>query len=80
MSAVAVDLTYKFTEYTKFELKGAIDFYQGDDYYVQSQLVHEMTDNFEVTVGFDALGGPRDTFLGQFRDNDRVYVKLKYAF
>jgi len=80
VSAVAANITYKFNEYTKFELKSAVDFYQGDDYYIQPQLVHQMTDEFEITLGFDILGGPRDTFFGQFRDNDRVFVKLKYAF
>ena len=57
-----------------------VDFYQGDDYFIQSQLVHDMTDNFEITVGLDIIGGPSDTFFGRFRDNDRVFVKLKYTF
>lgn len=80
MSALAAKITYEFTEYTRIEVQGAIDFYQGDDYYVQPQLVHEMTDNFEIAVGIDVLGGPRDTFFGQFRDNDRLFAKLKYTF
>ncbi|GAB4346494.1 MAG: hypothetical protein Kow0099_27780 [Candidatus Abyssubacteria bacterium] len=80
MSAVAVKLTYEFTEYTRLEMRGAMDFHQGNDYYVQPQLVHDATDNFQVTLGFDVLGGPRDTFFGQFKNNDRIYVKLKYVF
>jgi hypothetical protein len=80
MSAVAVKLTYEFTEYTRIEMRGAVDFHQGEDYYAQPQLVHDMTDNFQVALGFDVIGGPRDTFLGQFTGNDRVYLKLKYAF
>jgi hypothetical protein len=80
MSALATNIQYEFTEYTKLEVRAAIDFYQGNDYYVQPQIVHEMTDNFEITVGFDILGGPTDTFFGQFRDGDRLYVKLKYTF
>jgi hypothetical protein len=80
MSALAAKITYEFTEYTRLEVQGAIDFYQGDDYYVQPQLVHEMTDNFEIAVGIDILGGPRNTFFGQFRDNDRLFAKLKYTF
>ena len=79
-SAIAANITYEFTEYTRLEIQGAIDFYQGEDYYVESQLVHEMNDNFEITVGCDVIGGPRDTFFGQFRDNDRLFVKLKYTF
>ena len=79
-SAVATRIMYEFTEYTRLEVDGAIDLYQGDDYYLQPQLIHEMTDNFEVAVGVDLLGGPRDTFLGQFKDNDRFFLKLKYTF
>jgi len=80
MSAFATNITYEFTEFTKLEIVGIMDFYQGDDYYVQPQLVHEVTDDLSVTVGLDLLGGPRDTFFGEFKENDRVYVKLKYTF
>ncbi|UCD57807.1 MAG: hypothetical protein JSV16_01475, partial [Candidatus Hydrogenedentota bacterium] len=80
MGAIAANIQYEFTEFTRLELRGAIDFHQGDDYYFQPQLVHEMTDNFEITLGFDVLGGPRNTFFGQFKDNDRFFVKLKYTF
>ncbi len=80
MSAVATKITYEFSEYTRLEVKGAVDFYQGNDFYFQSQMVHQVTDNFEVAVGVDVLGGPRDTFFGQFKDNDRMFAKLKYTF
>ena len=80
VNAIAGNITYDFTEYTKLELRGLVDFYQGDDYYFQPQFVHQMTDDFEITVGLDILGGPSDTFFGQFKDNDRVFVKLKYMF
>jgi hypothetical protein len=80
MSAFATNIKYEFTEYTRLELRGIVDFFQGDDYYVQPQLVHEMTDNFEITLGLDILGGPEDTFFGQFKDNDRFFTKLKYTF
>ena len=81
MSAVAANITYEFTEYTRVEVQGAIDLYQDDDYYFQPKLVHEMTDNLEIALGVDLLGGSRDTtFFGQFKDNDRVFLKLKYTF
>lgn len=80
VSAVAGNITYEFSDYSKVELRGAADFHKGDDYYIQPQFVHKVTDDFEVTVGLDILGGPSDTFFGQFRDNDRVFVKLKYTF
>jgi hypothetical protein len=79
-SAFATNVTYGFTEYTKLEVVGIIDVYQGDDYYVQPQLVHEVTDDLEITAGLDLLGGPSGTFFGEFKDNDRVFVKLKYTF
>ena len=80
VNALAGNITYDFTEYTKLELRGALDLYQGDDYFFQTQLVHQMSDEFEITVGLDILGGPRDTFFGEFKDGDRLFVKLKYAF
>jgi len=79
-SAVAINVTWEFSDYTKLEVTGAYDFDQGDDYFFQPQLVHQMNDYFEITVGIDVIGGPKDTFLGQFKDNDRLFVKLKYAF
>lgn len=79
-SALATNIKYNFTEFTWLEIRGAIDFYQGDDYYVQPQLVHAVNDNLMVALGVDILGGPRDTFFGQFEDNDRIFTKLIYTF
>ncbi|MBI4831920.1 MAG: hypothetical protein HY801_10285 [Candidatus Lindowbacteria bacterium] len=80
MSALATNIKYEFTEYTRLEIRGILDFYQGEDYYVQPELIHELTDNFEIALGLDILGGPESTFFGQFEDGDRVYAKLKYTF
>jgi hypothetical protein len=80
MSAFATNIKYEFTEFTRLEVVGVIDFDEGDDYYVQPQLVHEVNDNLEVTAGLDLIGGPRNTFFGEFKDNDRFYIKLKYTF
>jgi len=80
VGALAWNITYEFTEYTKLELTGVVDFHQGDDYYFQPMLTHQVSDEFAVTVGFDILGGPADTFFGEFKDNDRIFTKLKYAF
>lgn len=78
--AFAANITYDLSEYTKVELRGIVDVDGGDDYYFQPQLVHEVTDSFEVTAGLDIVGGPSGTFFGDFRDNDRVFMKLKYSF
>jgi hypothetical protein len=80
VSAIAANIKYEFTEFTRLELRGAIDFHQGDDFYIQPQLVHEVNDNLTIIFGLDLLGGPDDTFFGQFRDNDRFYTKLVYTF
>jgi hypothetical protein len=80
VSAFATNIKYEFTEFTRLEIKGVIDLYQGDDYYVQPQVAHAVNDNLTVIVGFDILGGPRDTFLGQFKDNNRAFAKLIYTF
>jgi hypothetical protein len=78
-NAITTNTRYEFTDYTWLEIRAAYDFDQ-HDYYIQPQLAHSVNDNLTVILGLDLLGGPLDTFLGQFRENDRVYAKLIYVF
>ena len=73
-------LLFHFTEATQVEVAGTVNFVNSANYYQKVALTHKVTDAFHVTVGFDILGGARDTFWGRWRDNDRVYCFLKYFF
>ncbi len=47
---------------------------------LQSELSWQPTEAITIVLGTDVLGGRRDTFFGQFRDNDRVRVRISYVF
>jgi len=48
--------------------------------WVNPELEYDYSDRISLTLGADILGGGPDDFFGQFDDNDRVFVELKYAF
>jgi hypothetical protein len=37
-------------------------------------------DNWQIAPGYMFFNGPKDSRLGQFKDNDMVYLRLKYSF
>ena len=37
-------------------------------------------DDLVLRVGYLAIGGPRESLLGQFRDNDEVVLQARYSF
>lgn len=49
-------------------------------YYLNPYAIVQYWPNVHIELGGDVLGGPRDTFVGFFRDNDQVYVTLKVFF
>ena len=40
----------------------------------------DVTDAFDVRVGLLWIEGHEESFLGQYRDNDQAYVRLRYLF
>ena len=36
--------------------------------------------NWQIAPGYMFFNGPKDSRLGQFNDNDMVYLRLKYSF
>ena len=46
------------------------------DIYGESKL----TDNLELFYGYQKLSGDPSTFLGQWDDNDRVYVQMAITY
>jgi hypothetical protein len=49
-------------------------------YYYNPYIVVQYWPNINIELGVDLIGGPRDTPVGFFRDNDQVYINLKVFF
>jgi hypothetical protein len=49
-------------------------------HYTQVKLTHKITDAAHVDAGLDFFAGPRDSFYGVWKDNDRFFLMLKYYF
>ncbi len=41
---------------------------------------YKIGDNWQIAPGYMFFNGPRDSRLGQFNDNDMVYLRLRYGF
>jgi hypothetical protein len=77
--ALVLNSTWKYTEFLGARLKAFFNL-EDHDFVLQPELYWQPLDALTVVVGADVLGGRRDTFFGRFRDNDRVRVRLSYAF
>ncbi|MGH7308853.1 MAG: hypothetical protein ACREK6_09185 [Candidatus Rokuibacteriota bacterium] len=73
-------LLFHFDDATELEIGGTVNFEGSVNHYLKAALTHKATDALHVTVGVDLFNGPRDTFWGRWRDNDRLYMFLKYLF
>jgi hypothetical protein len=73
-------LLFHFNDDTQFEVGGTVNFEGSANSYLKAAFTHKITDAFHATMGVDLISGPRDTFWGRWRDNDRAYVFLKYFF
>lgn len=52
-----------------------------NDYLIQPKVSYKFSDNFSATLGANLFGGERDTtFLGQFDQNDNVYISVRFDF
>ncbi len=73
-------LLLHFNDDTQLEVGGTVNFEGTVNSYLKAALTHKATDALHVTIGYDLISGSRDTFWGRWRDNDRVYMFLKYFF
>ncbi|MFQ5897432.1 MAG: DUF1302 family protein [Candidatus Methylomirabilia bacterium] len=77
--ALLLNTTWKYTEFLRVRLEGFVNLEEGD-FVLQPELSWQPMDGMTIVLGGDVLGGRRDTFFGTFRDNDRVRVRISYAF
>jgi len=64
----------------ELNLAGAYD-YTFRHYLVQPSAAYSITDTIKATLGAALIAGKDPTsLLGQFRDNDEIFCKLRYSF
>ncbi len=78
-NAMALNTTWKYTEFVRLHFKGYVDL-EERDYLLQPEFVWQPVDAMSIVLGGDVLGGRSSTFFGRFRDNDRVRIRISYAF
>jgi hypothetical protein len=49
------------------------------DIFDRSRIEYALTDELHVSIGLDVFIGDSGTF-GQYRDNDELWMKVKYSF
>ena len=79
-NSLFVHIEYEFNDYFVLDCEGLVNLDNGEDYYLNPEFSYDVNDNLTISVGFDLLGGPSDTFFGQFDESDRIVTKLTYTF
>jgi hypothetical protein len=79
-NAAICRLLFHFDDTTQLEVGGTVNVERSVNSYLKAVLTHKITDAVHAIVGLDLISGSQDTFWGRWRDNDRVYVFLKYFF
>ncbi len=52
-----------------------------EDYFLQPEVFHKVTDSFGASLGANVFGGRTDTtFFGQFEESDNVYALARFDF
>jgi hypothetical protein len=49
-------------------------------WFVFPRASYAVRDDLRLRLGYLAIGGPRDSILGQFRENDEVVMEARYTF
>lgn len=70
---------YEISPYSSFRVQSLYDF-RVDNYFIQPEFTHQLADGINFLLRMDFLGGKTNTFFGNFRNNDRVQLRLKYNF
>ena len=77
--ALVVNTSWKFTESVRFDFRGYVNRVE-HDYLVRPEFVWTPIDSMTIVIGSDVLGGQATTFFGQYRDNDRLRLRMSYTF
>jgi hypothetical protein len=66
-------------ERLELELRGVYAI-EREAWYVFPRVSYSLRDDLRLRVGYLALGGPRASLIGQFRDNDEVVFQARWSF
>src|SRR5205807_10596756 len=66
-------------ERLELEVKGTYAI-ERQAWFVFPRASYLVRDDLRLRLGYLALGGPRASILGQFRDNDEVVLQARYSF
>jgi hypothetical protein len=57
-----------------------IYYFTDKSWHANPELTHSPVSALDISLGLHLLQGARDTILGQFRNNDQLYLRVKYHF
>ncbi|MBI3815034.1 MAG: hypothetical protein HY279_11320 [Nitrospinae bacterium] len=77
--AVMLKADWSFTDYTKFSFQGIWRLH-AEDIFLQPMLSSNLSDGLNLEVGADLLYGKEGSFFESFKDNQRIFARLKYSF
>lgn len=78
--SISSRLSYQFSDTFQFVFTSIFVLRGKENLFFQSKMVWDITDNLRFEAGHDYFSGPRETFFGQYRDNDRVFFVGKVSF
>lgn len=77
--AVMLKTDWSFTDYTKFSLQGIWRLH-AEDIFLQPELSSSLADGLDLEIGADLFYGKEGSFFEGFKDNQRIFARLKYNF
>jgi hypothetical protein len=66
-------------ERLELEVRGTYAF-ERQAWVVFPRMSYTLRDDLRLRLGYLAIGGPRDSLLGQFRENDEFVMQARYTF
>jgi hypothetical protein len=68
-----------FADRLELEVRGTYSI-EREAWFIFPRASYQVRDDLRVRLGYLALGGPEDSLLGQFRDNDEFVLQARYSF
>jgi hypothetical protein len=72
-------MEYEFGAFSKIIIEGVYSI-KNKDYYFSPAYNYNIFDGIELKLSGEIFGGKADSFFGNYRENNRVQVKIKYSF
>ncbi len=79
-NSILSTITYKFSDTLELETKIFFNMDSHLSYVIKPEIRYDINDAFKMTFGIDFVDGVEDTFFGQFDNDDRSYLFLRYSF